>query len=270
MNRDGPQELLPLNSFWYGRELPPLAGACLASFVGMGHAVTLHVFDEPRGVPPGITLADASHTLSREHLFVHRSRRSVAPFADRFRYELLARNIGAWIDCDLLCLKPLPRDQYLFGWEDTEHVNNAVLMLPHDCAVLADLRAIFTTHRWVPPWYTRSRQLRYKLKFFLIPSYGISYMFFGTTGPRALTYFARQHGLIHKAAARHVFYPVSFADAADLLGSAHAVARHLKPETLCIHLWNTQLNDLAGGAGPARDSFLAHVLDGTWRAALRQ
>src|SRR5690625_2877821 len=106
MNRDGPQELLPLHSFWHGRELPALAGICQTSFVEMGHSVTFHVFDEPRGVPPGIALADASRTLSREHMFIHRTRRSVAPFADRSRYEILAQNIGAWIDCDLLCLKP--------------------------------------------------------------------------------------------------------------------------------------------------------------------
>jgi hypothetical protein len=270
MNGDAPQELLPLNSFWHGRELPPLAAACLTSFVEMGHAVTLHVFDEPRGVPPGIALADASLVVSAEHLFAHRARRSVAPFADRFRYELLARDMGAWVDCDLLCLKPLPRDQYLFGWEDAEHVNNAVLMLPPDCAVLADLRAMFTTRRWVPPWYPQSRRLRYKLKYFLIPSYGASHMFFGTTGPRALTHFARRHGVLHKAAARHVFYPVAYADTADFLGNVQAVARHLKPDTLCIHLWNTQLTDLAGGAGPPSGSFLARVLDGTWRAALER
>jgi hypothetical protein len=142
-------------------------------------------------------------------------------------------------------------------------------MLPADSPVLADLRAIFTTRRWVPPWYTRSRQLRTKLKYFLIPSYGFSYMFFGTSGPRALTHFARQHGVLDKAAPRHVYYPVSFADAADLLGDAHAIARHLRPETLCIHLWNTQVTDLAGSAGPSRDSFLARVVDGTWRAALQ-
>jgi hypothetical protein len=270
MNRDGPQDLLPLHSFWHGRELPPLAGICLTSFVEMGHSVTLHVFDEPRGVPPGIALADASRTLSREHLFIHRTRRSVAPFADRFRYEILAQNIGAWIDCDLLCLKPLPRDEYIFGWSDAEQVNNAVLMLPADCAVLADLRAMFTARRWVPPWYTRSRQLRYKLKFFMIPSYGHAYMFFGTTGPRALTYFGRRRGILDKAVDRHVFYPVPYDDTAVFLGNPHTVAQFLKPDTLCIHLWNTQLSDLAGGSGPPGDSFLARVLDGTWRAALQQ
>jgi hypothetical protein len=95
-------------------------------------------------------------------------------------------------------------------------------------------------------------------------------MFFGTTGPRALTYFGRRRGILDKAVDRHVFYPVPYDDTAVFLGNPHTVAQFLKPDTLCIHLWNTQLSDLAGGSGPPGDSFLARVLDGTWRAALQQ
>src|SRR5262245_50684591 len=118
MNSNASRNLLPLNSFWHGPELPPLSRACLHSFVETGHAVTLHVYDEPRGVPPGVALADASRILSRDQIFIQRTHRTIAPFTDRFRYELLARDAGAWIDCDLLCLKPLTASPHIFGWED--------------------------------------------------------------------------------------------------------------------------------------------------------
>ena len=45
---------------------------------------------------------------------LHRVSQGSALFSDRFRYELLHHSRGLWIDCDLLCLKPLPVDARLY------------------------------------------------------------------------------------------------------------------------------------------------------------
>ena len=59
--------------FWHGPPLSRIERLCMSSFVANGHAVKLHVYDEPQRVPPGVTICDATAVLPRDQLFVHRS-----------------------------------------------------------------------------------------------------------------------------------------------------------------------------------------------------
>src|SRR5690606_16604112 len=102
--------------------------------------VRLYVYEDLRGVPPGVVTADAALIVPRAVFAAYRDTGSFAVFADLFRYELMARDLGVWIDCDVLSLHPLPTDApVLFGWQDETAVNNAVLRLPSDSPILADL-----------------------------------------------------------------------------------------------------------------------------------
>src|SRR5262249_32947181 len=121
---------LPLNAFWFGAELDELAAVCLHSFVEMGHSVTLYAYERPRGVPESIHLADAAEILPRDNVIVHKRTGAVALFSDRFRYEMLSRDRGGWIDCDLLCLRPIEAWPYILGWEEPGLINGAILHLP--------------------------------------------------------------------------------------------------------------------------------------------
>ena len=117
--------------FWHGPALSRLERLCMSSFIANGHAVHLHVYDEPARVPPGVTVMDAADVLPRRHLFAHAASGSFALFADWFRYRLLHDKGGLWVDTDVVCLKPFDHgSEEIFAWQDSLVINNAVLGLP--------------------------------------------------------------------------------------------------------------------------------------------
>src|SRR6202022_3270560 len=88
--------------------------------------------------PAGVRLMPAAQILPRALLFTHRRSGSLGSFSDWFRYRLLRERGGLWADADVVCLAPIayPQD-VIFGWQDTQLLNNAVLGLPagHELAV---------------------------------------------------------------------------------------------------------------------------------------
>lgn len=260
------QPLPVCNAFWVGRVLGPMEAACLTSFVEAGHRVDLHVYDPPAGSPSCVRLVDASETLSRACLIRHRRTGSYSLFSNRFRYALMLAGKGLWIDCDLLCLKPIADASYIFGREDDRAINGAVLKLPSDDPVLMDLVRPFTEPRWIPPWATAWQRLRYRIGYLTRPGFGVSHMSWGTAGPKALTYHLRRYDLESLALPLEVFYPVGPHETELLLSmEAEAVRARIRPETLCIHLWSKEIAR-SGSAVPG--SLITRVIDGSWRTAL--
>jgi len=266
--KTAPVTPFPLNALWVGPDLDVLASACLASFVEMGHPVTLYAYNALRGVPPGVTVVDATQILPRDSVVIQKKTGSVALFSDRFRYEVLSLDRGGWIDCDLLCLRPIEPWPHIFGWEEPGLINGAILNLPAASGILADLQKIFETYRWIPPWQNRRDRLRHMWRYWFTPGYGIADMEHIIAGPRAITYFCAKYGLIDQVAARDVFYPVNWRDLDVFFQEASNINRFLTPTSRCIHLWNTTLQRELEVRTPAKGSFLARVVDGTWRNVL--
>ena len=258
----------PLHAFWHGPRLPEMARVSLESFVELGHPITLHTYDPIEGVPAGVGLADAAKILPRDQIFIQPTEKSLAPFTDRFRYEMLAQEIGTWVDCDLLAVRPVKPRDYNVGWVDDHAMNGAVLHLPVGSPLLEELRAMCTTPGWIPPWYRGLRRLRYRLKYWRNKDFDYRSLGVGTIGPFALTHYVKAFGLAHLATAPEVHYPVPYEDTAALVGDPAGVRRYITPETECIHLWNSRLNRELGGKPPAEGSFYDHVLKRTWRDAL--
>lgn len=252
------------NALWIGGRLTELAGACLASFVEMGHAVRLYAYEPIDGIPRGVALADAADIVSLDRLEPFRAGRSYAAFSNLFRYELLAREAGIWIDCDLLSVRPLVAGRsHVFGYEAAGRINNAVLKLPADSPVLADLRAVFTAPRWKPPWNDWKRNVR---DFVTQRRSGADYNAV-VTGPRILSHVVEKQGLAERAEPIDVFYPVAVQATPNLLLPDFEIRSLITPRTLCIHLCTSYLADRwASDALPG--SFLHAVLSGKWRAHL--
>lgn len=103
-----------INSFWHGDTLSTLERLCIASFLHNGFAYHLYVYDEPAGVPAGVSLEDANALVPRELIFRYTAGDfnlgSVAGFSNLFRYTLLHRIGGWWADTDHCCLQPSARD----------------------------------------------------------------------------------------------------------------------------------------------------------------
>jgi hypothetical protein len=208
----------------------------LRSVVRQGHRLTLYCYREPIGIPDEITLADASVILPESAVVRHR-RGSVAPFSDWFRYELLKRGLGTWIDTDMYLLRPLDEQrEHLFGEERLGVINNAVLRLPANSPVLDELLAPFQGA--TPDWLAPRHRLISHLRKWLGGSVDVGAMPWGTTGPAALTAAAVKFGLSSLALPPTAFYPVPWEDAGWISDPTLALEQMVTGDTVGIHLWN--------------------------------
>jgi len=73
------------------------------------------MYEEPRGVPEGVTVRDASEILPAERMFRCPSgtlnEGSLSGFSNLFRYTLLQRIGGWWVDTDVCCLRAFEMDR---------------------------------------------------------------------------------------------------------------------------------------------------------------
>ena len=132
-----PQSLL-LQTFWTGKPLSRLERAALQSYVNCGYTVDIYTYNPlPEfmvQVPqtPHIRVHDARDILPETALFTYAGRSTVGaredaysflPFSDLFRFTMLYKNGGSWIDLDVFLTRPIPaavlRKPYVFSSERT-------------------------------------------------------------------------------------------------------------------------------------------------------
>lgn len=240
-----------VNALWIGSTLGARHAACLSSFVAVGHRVVLHVYGEPPvDLPYGVETADASKLMPFEKLPRHKRTGSYALASDLFRYEVLAAELGLYVDCDVFALKPIPDEDYIFGFESAHEINGAVLKLPADSPILADLRSIGASKTFIPPWLSERKQRKLRWRAFFGRAPDISEMHWGIAGPIAITYFAKKHGVYHLAKAPDVFYPLHYSRAYQLLEDGLALSEMITPRTVAFHLYNESLGWRGGELQP--------------------
>jgi hypothetical protein len=127
-----------LQTFWTGNPIGRLERAALQSYVNQGY--TVHVYTylplEPfRNNLPSkthIKVYDARTILSEDKIFKYTAREkasktknaySFLPFSDLFRFTMLHKKGGTWMDLDIFLLKPIPASvwnkEYVFSSERT-------------------------------------------------------------------------------------------------------------------------------------------------------
>jgi hypothetical protein len=211
-------------TFWQG-PLNALIRACLASFPARGAALTLFSYDDRLDPPEGVGLRDAREICPDPGLmqrYIVAGRPSLATFSDRFRYEMMARENLCWVDADMLALRPGGLDEALIWGRQAEAkgkalINNAVLRLPRDSAVLADMLAQARA--------AEGREIGW-----------------GAIGPYLLTEIAEARGAYASAATPERFYPIApdeFWRLFDPASRDAAVAATARSEM--AHLWSELL-----------------------------
>lgn len=129
---------LRLQTFWTGKPLSRLERAALQSYVNVGYTVHIYTYNPlsefKRQVPPSkhIRVHDARDILPETKLFQYAGRATVGkrddaysylPFSDLFRFTMLHKNGGAWMDLDIFMTRPVPAHilarPYVFSSERT-------------------------------------------------------------------------------------------------------------------------------------------------------
>lgn len=241
-----------LNSLWFGDQLGYLEQLSIKTALAAGHPYTLYSYEPEklRGVPDGVALRNAREVLDDPRRTRHFEGKFKALGSDFFRYEIFAKELGYWVDLDVLFLGPLTiADEYVFGWEKPSSINGAVLKLPAGSEMLEQLRNI-PERDWCPPFFGPKRQMAYYLKR-LRGHVELEDLPWGVAGPAMITYLADKLGLASRAQPVPVFYPIPYAQAEMLFGPADEVKARIKPETCAIHMWHSRLHSLATQPPPA-------------------
>ncbi|MEM6847911.1 MAG: hypothetical protein AAF580_07525 [Pseudomonadota bacterium] len=247
--------MLPtLNTLWVGGHLTWVEAVCLAAAVRHGHKTILWCYQPVSGVPDGVVVADAERVLPFSQMVFHEKKQSWGVGADLFRVELQKHQLGPWIDADVYLLRPIWIDPAtpLFGLQKPGLINNAVLYLPCDHEILRGLSSLLAGDElvpwWYPAWKRRLHSLRRRLSRRPIP---LSRQIWGITGPRALTFVAKELGYLDAAAPPDVFYPFGPKEAQISFEPASVVEARLTNNTIGVHLWNAQIADRKGRSPPA-------------------
>jgi hypothetical protein len=148
--------------------------------------------------------------------------------------------LGIYVDCDVYCLRPIEDAEYIFGREGIlkgSSINNAVLKLPRDCPALAALSSIKDARDFVPPWEkVRRRPLQWlRGPAAVTPLEDLPW---GTTGPRALSYYAEKYGISRYASPVDRFYPVPWVHLELLFDPGLSLGELITHRTDAVHLYN--------------------------------
>jgi hypothetical protein len=244
-------------SLWIGESLGLIERACLKSVLRQGHSMALYCYRIPNGVPSGIELRDAADILPEATVVRHWTG-SVALFSNRFRYELLRRGLGTWLDTDVYLLQPLDTaSPYLIGEEEPGLLASGVLRLPPDSPMLPPLLALFE-ERTVPPWLPLRAKVPAYWRLWTTGRNPLALMPWGSAGPLAVTAVARAHGLLGVAVPADVFYPTRWQEADWLLDPAVQLRDVITSRTVSIHLYNECIKHFKDLPAP-RGSFLARL-----------
>jgi hypothetical protein len=206
--------------------------------------------DTLKGVPEGVEVRDAAEVMSDPKRVRYFHGKFKALGSDFFRYELMAKSLGYWVDLDLIFLRPLDlAGEYIFGWEGPRSINGAVLKLPAGSAMLEELRSI-PERNWCPPYFGPRSKLKYYWQRLQGPV-ELEDLPWGSAGPGMIAYLARKYGLLGETQPAEVFYPLPYSEARKLFGPAEAIERIIRPNTLAIHMWHSSLGDLVDRPPPA-------------------
>jgi hypothetical protein len=218
----------------------PLETSCLKSFIDHGHEVMVFSYDHET-TPPFCQREDAGAVLPQDQLFFYESgfgAGSVSAFANMFRYALLRRHGGIWIDTDMFCLSAdWPSHELLAGWQHDSLINCAVLKLAPGHAIAEAAYGQCAAAKNNVLW--------------------------GQTGPRLLTQLLEEHQLAAAALPPSAFYPVRWEHWIDTLDPKKAAdVQELTKDSYAIHLWNELFRH--GGVqkaiAPPRASYLHELL----------
>jgi hypothetical protein len=205
-------------SFWFGELLPPYQLLAMKSFVDFGHEYALYSYRK-FDVPQGVELRDAHEVLPETRVFFYGERAevgrgSVSAFSNLFRYHLLHRLGGWWVDTDVVCLsETVPSVETFMGWEYDDLIGTAILKFPERHWFVRELRDTAERLGTDPEW--------------------------GAAGPFMLTRLAREYGLLGGVSPLAASYPVQSKDALQLLLPAHCEEIRSRIRNVpFLHMWN--------------------------------
>ena len=170
-----------IQCFWHGSTIDLLEKLTLNSFIKHGYSVKLWCYEDVGSVK-GLTICDANEIIPYEKIFYYRGngdcrKNSLGGFSDLFRYELIYKKGGVYVDMDSVCLSYYNFDsEYVIKPHLSCGTVANILKAPTGCEFLE--KCIFETKKyvnennneWVLPVNIFNQNVNYfKLNDFIVP-----------------------------------------------------------------------------------------------------
>lgn len=124
-----------IQSFWTG-PITNMERLCIKSYLDNGHEFHLYTYESLTGLPVGVKVKDANEIIPREQMEKFSNPQQ---FSDHFRYSLLFKLGGWWMDMDTVCLRPFTFSQeYVFALAPTSgtYLYNGFLKVPAESPIM--------------------------------------------------------------------------------------------------------------------------------------
>ena len=156
-----------VQGLWVGGRLSALERLCVRSFCAHGHEFHLYHYDELHNVPriDGLRLMNAEEILPHSAIFRHK-RGTLAFFADHFRFELLHKRGGWWMDMDAICVRPLDfaADIVFSRSHRADRLWNGMLKFPSGHPLTAALADTYKDVNRILPWDNKPSVIYHKIR----------------------------------------------------------------------------------------------------------
>lgn len=133
-----------VQSLWIGSDLTNMEIMCMKSFLKHNYDYHLYIYDNIKNIPDGVTIKDGNDILDKSEIYAYNNT-SFSAISNRFRFELLYKNGGVWVDTDVICLKHynFDNDKYLIVSEPNKKYNEEkigcnILKFPKNDPILLD------------------------------------------------------------------------------------------------------------------------------------
>jgi len=229
-----------IQGLWVGGSLSVIEALSIKSFLFHGHKFHLYAYDPIENVPDGALIRDANDILPKRQIYRKRDG-SLSSFANLFRWVLLKKLGGIWVDMDVICLRPFDfPDDILFGWESDRWINNAILKFPVNnpfTTIMA--RACEDVNLFQPIDSERAVIKKILRRYFLGKEKSRVYTRHTEPGgPWYFTRFLDHYDMAHLAKPVECFYPLPFHKWQNAF-TADAVPQESIENSYSVHLWNT-------------------------------
>ena len=216
------------STFWSGNT-NLRQNVCLNSFIKNNHRFELYKYDTLYNLPKGVIIKDASEIIPREEYEEYKSKfpKNWGVFSDKFRYLLLLKKGGWWVDADIVCLRSLidiRDDQSFMCFEDKEYINNACLKFKKGDEIMK------YCVEYIEKWEKDN-------------NYDYGKVWWGQFGPALLTEAIKKFNRIDEVYNSKFAYPCPYVDTLDLLNPSKCERlKMLSKDSYFCHLWNEILS----------------------------
>ena len=128
------------STFWSGK-ISLREYICINSFLDKSHKYYVYSYEKIEDLPKGAELKDAAEIVPKGEYLLYKEKlpNRWDLFSDKFRYLLLYKKGGWWVDTDIICLKKeidVKSEDTFMCFYDDKNINNACLKFPKGDAVM--------------------------------------------------------------------------------------------------------------------------------------